>query len=141
MGLIKDILTQLKKTQQEPPKNLSSFFLCIFNFFRRGSERLQDRSYSPMEWLVEGVVHPEVADTLPLVAIEDSEILGMIGQRTESKPTLSFKDLLPYLDKIESEAGIAEQVEARGRSRYQRDIIALKSKLVGYTQPDSNHWF
>lgn len=96
--------------------------------------RTKDRSYSPMEWLVEGVVHPEVADTLPLVAIEDSEILGMIGQRTESKPTLSFKDLLPYLDKIEAEAGIAEQVEARGRSRYQRDIIALKSKLVGYTQ-------
>jgi len=96
--------------------------------------RTPDRTYLPMDWLAEVVVHPEKADTLPLVAIGNSEILGMLGQKTESKPTLTFKDLVPYLDKIESEAAAAEQTESKARSRYERDIIGLKSKLVAYTQ-------
>ncbi|NBV42683.1 hypothetical protein EBR96_07950, partial [bacterium] len=88
----------------------------------------------PTEWLLETAVNPAKADHLPVFAVQNSVILGMLGKPTETKLYLSFADFVPYLDRIEQETAQISQIPAKDRTPYQRDIMALKTVLVNYTQ-------
>ena len=96
--------------------------------------RTPSKNYQALEWLLTVSVHPDQADKLPMMVVQNSQILGLIDRNPESKQQVSFSDFVPYLSKIESEAAMAEKVEAKSRSSYEREIVSLKSKLVAYTQ-------
>lgn len=111
---------------------------------------------SPVEWLLDVAFRPEKADTYPTFAVDNPELLALIGKSEESlkinytsavKKTLAvvgflpgthrrfpFDDLRPHLKAIQDQARLASQVEAPTRSVFQRAVLQLYSNLVLYQQ-------
>jgi ABC-type transport system involved in cytochrome c biogenesis permease subunit len=109
---------------------------------------------SPTEWLAEVVFRPEKADTLPTFAIDNPELLALIGKTDENlrinyddtaKKILSIvgfipsryrrfslEEIQPHIAAIQEQAKLADPVEAAVRTPFQRAVLQLYQNLVHY---------
>ena len=94
--------------------------------------RFQDRTIAASEWLLDLMLRPQVADTQPVFAIDDPEVLGLIGRHQTSDRYLSFSALAPYLPEIEKQARAAGAVDSHQRTRFQNAIANLYQRVVLY---------
>ena len=100
----------------------------------RGQQGFQHegRPVGPDEWLLDVMFRPELAEEQPVFVINDPEILGLIGVRQSAMRYFSFKTLAPHLEEIERQAGVARQVDAKQRTRFQGALLNLFDRIYLY---------
>ena len=94
--------------------------------------RFQDRTIAASEWLLDLTFRPQIADTQPVFAIDDPEILGLIGRHQTSDRYLNFSALAPYSQEIEKQARAAWGIEPPQRTRFQNAIVNLYQRVILY---------
>jgi ABC-type transport system involved in cytochrome c biogenesis permease subunit len=109
---------------------------------------------SPTEWLLEVMFHPEKADTFPTFAIDNPDLLTLVGKTEENLKIqyestakkvfsivgflpshhrrFSLQELTPHIPSIQAQARLAEPVEAPVRTPFQRAVMQLYHNLVHY---------
>ncbi len=89
---------------------------------------------TPEAWLLDVFFRPDKADTYPIFAIHNPELLSLVhkGSENESSQYLCFKDFIPYLQSIEDQAKLAGPIEEKQRTAFQRAVIQLTEDLMLY---------
>ena len=103
----------------------------------RGKQTLRLANGAKMaasRWLAEVLFNAPVADTYPVFAIHNQEVLGMFGWPQADKRDCTFVELQPYFPKIDEEGQLAAEVEAAKRTPFQTAIYNLRNSLVLYQQ-------
>jgi ABC-type transport system involved in cytochrome c biogenesis permease subunit len=98
----------------------------------RQTLRFQDRTIAAGEWLLDLMFRPQVADTQPVFAIDDPEVLGLVGLHQTSDRYFNFAALAPYVQEIERQARAAGAVDSHQRTRFQNAIANLYERLGLY---------
>ena len=93
---------------------------------------------SASRWLADVLFNAPVADTYPVFAIANQEVLGMFGWPQSDKRYCTFAELQPNLQKIEEEGQIASETEATKRSPFHTAIYNLRNSLVLYQRLKSS---
>lgn len=88
-------------------------------------------------WLAEVLMNPAAADARAIFLIHNPELLDALqlrcaGVQSSGLFYFSFNNLTNALDKIESEARRAANIEPQTRTAYQRQVIRLFNALVVY---------
>ena len=83
----------------------------------RQTLRFQDRTIAAGEWLMDVMFRPQVADTQPVFAIDDPEVIGLVGLHQTSDRYFNFAALAPYVQEIERQARAAGAVDSHGHLR------------------------
>ena len=119
-------------------------------------ERTEPFVATSAEWLAEVLFAPAKADTYPTFKIDSPEVLTLVGLSEEDtritydnpakrimalvgflpagKSRFSYNQLRPKLDALDQQARLAEQVDANVRSSFQRQVIAVRNRVVLYLQ-------
>ncbi|MEO6002184.1 MAG: cytochrome c biogenesis protein CcsA [Opitutus sp.] len=121
---------------------------------------------SPTEWLMDLCFRPEKADTYPTFAIDNTELLALLGKSEDDlrinypdtakrvlamfgfvpsrQRRFAYTDLVPKLQLIDEQAKLAQPVEPQARSPFQRAVVQLQGNVILYqrlkyslTSPDS----
>jgi ABC-type transport system involved in cytochrome c biogenesis permease subunit len=109
---------------------------------------------SPAEWLLDVCFRSEKADTYPTFAIDNTELLSLLGKGDDglainytSTPKkilavfgflpsrhrrFSFTDLTPFLKQIDEQGGQSDKLESVQRSAYQTAVFNLRNALILY---------
>ncbi len=109
---------------------------------------------SPSEWLLDVLFRPDTADTYPTFAIDNGELLTLLGQTDDDlritytssakqffavlgflpsrHRRFAFNDLEPHLQTIDAQAKLAQPVPPQTRSAFQKSVVQLQSNLVLY---------
>jgi ABC-type transport system involved in cytochrome c biogenesis permease subunit len=109
---------------------------------------------SPTEWMLDVVFRPEKADTYPTFAIDNPDVLALIGKKDEdlkinytssAKQVLalvgfipsrhrrfSLAEIWPHRAAIQDQARLAEPVESAVRTPFQSAVMQLYLNLVHY---------
>ena len=97
------------------------------------SLRLEDgHIVEPMHWLADLVFKPSVADRYPSFVINNPEVLGLFGWQQSTKRYFSFMELDPFLEKIDAQGQLAENIPSAKRTPYQTGIRNLRTSLLLY---------
>ncbi len=94
--------------------------------------RIGERRQSASEWLLDALYFPQRSDSAPLFEIDDPDVLGSLGILQSSNRYYSFDAISPSLTAVEQQAQMADQVKPDQRSRFQRSIIKLQSRVMLY---------
>ena len=110
----------------------------------------------PDEWLLDVLFRPEKADTYDTFVIDDPELLGLIGKNDENlaihypdrvhqlmavmdipgvpqrRRRFSYQEIAPYLPAIGSQSKLADPVDDKLRSPFQRAVLQLAGDLDLY---------
>jgi len=95
--------------------------------FRSGGGRI-----SAIEWLLDDMARPMVADEQPVFVIDDPDVLAIMNQRQTSNRYFSFHAIQPYLSEIASQAETAQAMDAKQRTPFQSAIGNLYQRLLLY---------
>jgi len=117
-------------------------------------ERSEPFVNSPIEWLLDVIYRPELADTYPTFKVDHPELLAMLGKNADNLKVnytstgrkimaglgflpsrhsrFSYRDLTPHFDEIERQTQLASRTESKDRTSFQRAVLALRSNLVTY---------
>jgi ABC-type transport system involved in cytochrome c biogenesis permease subunit len=98
----------------------------------RQSLRFQGRTIAANEWLLDLMFRPQVADTQPVFAIDDPEVLGLVGLHQTSDRYFNFATLAPFVQEIDKQAQAAGAVDSHQRTRFQNAIANLYERLGLY---------
>lgn len=90
------------------------------------------RSLSASEWLLDVMYRGEAADDYRAFVVDDPEVRGLMGIPQSSERYFSWKTLSPHLDEIQKQAMVAQQLEAKQRSRYQSAVLNLFERAYLY---------
>ncbi|MFZ1221241.1 MAG: cytochrome c biogenesis protein CcsA [Chthoniobacterales bacterium] len=124
---------------------------------------------SPAAWLLDVCFRPEKADTYPTFAIDNTELLSLLGKSDDdlainytSTPKkvlavfgflpsrhrrFAFRDLLPFARQIDEQGEQSEKLESVQRSAYQTAVLNLRNALILYQRlknslrPEDSHDF
>ncbi|OGR87722.1 MAG: hypothetical protein A3A86_03220 [Elusimicrobia bacterium RIFCSPLOWO2_01_FULL_60_11] len=83
-----------------------------------------------VQWLMDVLFDPAKAESDPLFEIDDPEVLGMFGIQQTKNRYYAFTDLAPFAGEIEKQAVKADEVKPEQRSRFQRSVHKLQSRLI-----------
>ena len=103
----------------------------------RGKQSLRlanGETMTASRWLADVLFKAPVADTYPVFAIANQEVLGMLGLPQSDKRYCTFSELQPYLQKIDEEGKVAADTEAAQRTPFHTAIYNLRNALVLYQQ-------
>jgi ABC-type transport system involved in cytochrome c biogenesis permease subunit len=103
----------------------------------RGKQTLRLNNGDTMEasrWLADVLFNAPVADTYPVFAIANQEVLGMFGWPQTDKKYSTYAELQPHLQKIDEEGNLAAETDAKQRSPFQSAIYNLRNSLFLYQQ-------
>ncbi len=111
---------------------------------------------SPDEWLLDVLFRPEIADTYPVFAIDNPDLLSLLGFTEESLKInytksahrilatvgfmpgtyrrFSYKQLESKLAEIDRQSRLAEPTEQSLRTPFQKGVIELRDRLVLYNR-------
>ncbi|HWA85052.1 MAG TPA: cytochrome c biogenesis protein CcsA, partial [Opitutus sp.] len=109
---------------------------------------------NPTEWLLDVFFRPEKANTYPTFAIDNPDVLHLIGKSDDdlkihytdtAKKILAvvgfipgthrrfpYTDLQPHLEEIQNQARLADQVDSGARNAFQRAVLQLYNNLRLY---------
>jgi hypothetical protein len=91
--------------------------------------RFRGQSIAAEEWLLDLMFRPQVADTQPVFAIDDPEVLGLLGLQQTSDRYLAFSTIAPYRLEIEKQARNAGAMDAHQRTRFHNAVINLYQRI------------
>jgi len=86
----------------------------------------------PNRWLAEALFNAPLADSRPLFAINNPEVLALFGWETQKRKYFSFAELEPSLGVIDAQGEMAGSLESARRTPYQTAIINLRNGLYLY---------
>jgi ABC-type transport system involved in cytochrome c biogenesis permease subunit len=87
---------------------------------------------SAIEWLLDVMARPTVADEQPIFVIDDPDVLAVINHRQTANRYFSFNAIQPYLAEIQHQAETAQAVDAKQRTPFQSAIGNLLQRLFLY---------
>ncbi len=93
---------------------------------------IQGHSLAAWPWLLDVMFRPEVADGYRVFAIDNTDVLGMMGIQQTDERRFSFKDLKPHFPEIEHQAEKADASKSVQRTPYQTAIVELEKHIVLY---------
>jgi ABC-type transport system involved in cytochrome c biogenesis permease subunit len=91
----------------------------------------------PVQWLLDVFFRPELADTYQHFEIVHPGVLDVLNLTIDDgagKKRFSYTQLVPKLEEIDRQAGLAEGVESAVRTSYQRAVLNLRSHVILYQQ-------
>ena len=119
-------------------------------------ERTEPYVATSAEWLADVLFAPTKADNYPTFKVESPEVLTLLGlgeNETKvnydnpakramavlgflpaSKSRFSYNQMRPKLEDLDQQARLAEQVESNLRTSFQRQVIAVRNRVVLYMQ-------
>ncbi|MCU0776590.1 MAG: cytochrome c biogenesis protein CcsA [Akkermansiaceae bacterium] len=89
-------------------------------------------------WLADVLFNPEKADTYPVFAIANQEVLGMFGWPQADKRYCTYAELEPHIAKIDEEGKLAGEVESAKRTPFQSAIFTLRNSVYLYQRLKSS---
>ncbi len=111
---------------------------------------------TPIEWLADVFFHPAEADTYTTIKIDSPEVLTLLGlaetdtkiaydsgaKRTMAilgflpshKSRFSYAQLREKLPELDRQTRLADQVESHQRTAFQKQVIAVRNRVVLYLQ-------
>jgi ABC-type transport system involved in cytochrome c biogenesis permease subunit len=95
--------------------------------FRSGDARI-----SAIEWLLDVMVRPAVADDQPVFVVDDPDALAILNQRQTANRYFSFHAIEPFLAEIEKQAETAQAVDPKRRTPFQSAVGNLFQRLYLY---------
>jgi ABC-type transport system involved in cytochrome c biogenesis permease subunit len=101
----------------------------------RGKQTLRLSNGEKMEasrWLADVLFNAPVADTYPVFAVTNQEVLGMFGMPQKDKRYCSFDELRPYVAKIDEEGNTAAGIDAKERTPFHTAIYNLRNSMILY---------
>jgi ABC-type transport system involved in cytochrome c biogenesis permease subunit len=112
-----------------PPPSGMARMLDVFGF-----KLPAGRMITADRWLADVLFNPAVADTYPVFAVANPELLGMLGWPQADKRYCTYNELKTFLPKIEEERQIADSAESANRTPFQSAIVGLFNSLILYQQ-------
>lgn len=89
-------------------------------------------SLPPHRWLAEVLFNAPLADSRPVFAINNPEVLALFGFERQGRKYFSFAELEPSLALIDAQGEIAATEEAARRTPYQTAALNLRNGLYLY---------
>ncbi|MBL9214956.1 MAG: cytochrome c biogenesis protein CcsA [Opitutaceae bacterium] len=111
---------------------------------------------TPTEWLADVFFNPAKADTYPTIKIESPEVLDLLGLGEDdvritypsaamramavlgflpsTKSRFSYAQLRARLPELDKQARLADPTEAQLRTAFQKQVIAVRDRVVLYLQ-------
>lgn len=86
----------------------------------------------PNRWVAEALFNAPLADSRPLFAINNPEVLALFGWETQKRKYFSFAELEPSLGIIDAQGEMAAGIESARRTPYQMAILNLRNGLYLY---------
>ena len=112
--------------------------------------------HSPSEWLATVFFNPTKADEMPIIKIESPEVLSLLGLEEKdiridydstvkktfavlgflpsTKSRFSYNRLKEKLPELDRQGRLAEPVEAQLRTPFQKQVIAVRNRVILYLQ-------
>ena len=94
-----------------------------------------NRKLTPIEWLLDASLHPELADTYQVIVIDHPDVLSLFGlahnDGLEGR-RFSFHQLGPKITELERQAKLASPVESALRTPFQSAVLQLYGSLIQY---------
>lgn len=112
--------------------------------------------HTPAEWLATVFFNAAKADTFPIIKIESPEVLSLLGiaeadtrinydsavKRTmavigflpSTRSRFSYEQLRTKLPELDRQGRLAEPVEAQLRTPFQKQVIAVRDRIILYHQ-------
>jgi ABC-type transport system involved in cytochrome c biogenesis permease subunit len=103
----------------------------------RGKQTLRLSNGEKMEasrWLADVLFNAPSADTYPVFAISNQDVLGMFGLPQADKRYCSYAELQAHLQKIDEEGQLASEIEGAKRTPFQTAVYNLRNSLLLYQQ-------
>jgi len=94
--------------------------------------RVDGKSLPPARWLLDAMFKPEAADTYPAFVVDDPEVLGLLGLDQGKTRYFAYWQIEGKRDEITNQAMAADKVESGRRTRFQKAVLALSSRLSLY---------
>ncbi|HEY9248055.1 MAG TPA: cytochrome C biogenesis protein, partial [Rariglobus sp.] len=92
---------------------------------------------SPSQWLLDVFFRPQYADTYQHFEIVHPGVLDVFGLSPgdgAGKKRFSYLQLVPKLEELDRQAGLASGVETPARTSYQRAVLNLRDHVILYQQ-------
>ncbi len=110
----------------------------------------EGRAITPIEWLLDTLFRPEIADTYKTFEVVHPDLLSLLGLTPEAgdgKKRFSIQQISPKLAELQRQAELAEPVDASVRTPFQKAVVALMQHVVYYQRikyslvpPDSTNF-
>lgn len=91
-----------------------------------------EKPLPPDRWLAEVFFNAPLADSRPVFAINNPEVLALFGFEQQGRKYFSFAELEPSLALIDAQGEIAATEEAARRTPYQTAVLNLRNGLYLY---------
>jgi ABC-type transport system involved in cytochrome c biogenesis permease subunit len=86
----------------------------------------------PIEWLLDVLFNPAVADSYQHFVIHNPDVLALFGKQPGTQEYFSFNDLRSGLTELQRQERMAEAVDDGARTPFQREVVDLYQRLVLY---------
>jgi ABC-type transport system involved in cytochrome c biogenesis permease subunit len=99
-----------------------------------------ERSLEPVEWLLDVLYRPGVADGYQVFEIVHPDLLGLMGLSPEDgagKKRFSARQMAPKLRELERQGKLAEETESATRTPFQRAVSQLRNNVMLYQRLQS----
>jgi len=116
----------------KPLDTLAGFTLLKLNG-KRTLELSDGRKLRPLEWLLDVLFFPELAQDYPAFRVQNDEVLTAIGVRAKRKRAwYSYQDLTPGFGRIDELARQFARKQAAEREPVERQLLELYENLVEF---------
>jgi len=123
-------LAVLNNGRVKPLDTVARTSLLMIN--GKQSFTLNGRRIGALDWLLDMAARPTEADAYQVIAIDEPDIVGMLGTQAGNRRRFAFTELAPKLTEIGKQGEQADAVPSGSRSRYQTAILALNMRLMLY---------
>ena len=92
---------------------------------------------TPVQWLLDVLFRPEIADTYQHFEIVNPGVLDVFGLTPEQgagNKRYAYTQLVPKLEELDRQSGLAASVESGQRNAYQRAVVNLRDHVILYQQ-------
>jgi ABC-type transport system involved in cytochrome c biogenesis permease subunit len=93
------------------------------------------RKLQPIEWLLDVIFRPDLADQYPHFEVVNPEVLALFdlkAQDGQGEKRFYLRQLEPKIAELQRQARLADPVDAAVRTPFQRGVIQLYGNLVHY---------
>ena len=90
------------------------------------------QALQPVEWLLDVLFNPAVADDYPHFLIDNPDALAIFGKDQTDQRRFSYNELRSGLPELERQMKLADPVEEAVRSPFQREVAKLYQRVILY---------
>lgn len=92
--------------------------------------RINDRSWTAIEWLAEMMIRPDRGENLPVVLVENPEIHGLLGVEGGGRDRFAVAELAGGAMRLLEMSTEFEKKEAVNRSPYEREVVRVARRIM-----------